>query len=140
MSDFNDQVIADFNATNGKPGGYFANAPVVLLHPIGAKSGIERITPLMYLPEGTDTWYVFASYGGAPKDPAWYHNVLANPDFDISLGDGTTISRIPVHATEIKGADRDAVYARQAALFPQFAEYEKKTSRDIIPVIELKRR
>nr|WP_314259478.1 nitroreductase family deazaflavin-dependent oxidoreductase [uncultured Devosia sp.] len=140
MSDFNDQVIADFNASGGKPGGHFKNAPVLLLHSIGAKSGLERTQPLMFLPEGSDAWFVFASYAGGPKDPAWYHNVVANPDFDISVGDGSTISRVPVHARVLEGQERDDVYAKQAGLFPQFAEYEEKTSRDVIPVIELSRR
>jgi len=138
MSNFNEQVIADFNANGGKPGGYFENAPVLLLHSIGAKSGLERTQPLMYLREDeTGPFYVFASYAGAPNNPAWYHNVVANPDFDISVGDGTTISRVPVHARVVEGRDRDTIYARQASLFPQFADYEKKTTREAIPVIEL---
>ena len=140
MSDFNDQVIADFNRNGGKPGGHFANAPVLLLHATGAKSGAERTQPLMFLPEGDATWYVFASYAGGPKDPAWFHNVVANPDLDISVGDGTTIERVPVRARVLEGAERDGVYARQALLFPQFADYEAKTTRDIIPVVELVRR
>jgi deazaflavin-dependent oxidoreductase (nitroreductase family) len=140
MSDFNDQVIADFNASGGKPGGHFKNAPVLLLHATGAKTGLERTQPLMFLPEGEDGWFIFASFGGGPKDPAWYHNVVANPDFDISVGDGATISRVPVHARVLEGDERDAVYAKQAALFPQFAQYEEKTSRDVIPVVELSRR
>lgn len=140
MSDFNEQVIADFNSNGGKPGGYFKDAPVLLLHTTGAKTGTERTTPLMYLPEGNDIWFVFASYAGAPKDPAWFHNVVAHPDLDISLGDGSRIERIAVHARVLEGAERDAVYARQASLFPQFADYAKKTTRESIPVIELSRR
>lgn len=137
MSSFNDQVIADFNQNGGKPGGHFEGAPVLLLHSIGAKTGAERTQPLMFLPEGEGKWFVFASYGGGPKDPAWYHNVVANPDFDISVGDGKTISRIPVRARVLEGAERDETYARQAKLFPQFAGYAEKTTRDVIPVIEL---
>lgn len=140
MSDFNDQVIADFNSNGGKPGGHFAGAPVLLLHAIGAKSGAERTQPLMYLPAGEATWYVFASYGGAPKDPAWFHNVVAHPELDISVGDGTTIARVPVRARVLEGTERDTIYAKQADLFPQFAAYAEKTTRDSIPVIELKRR
>ncbi|MDB5531306.1 MAG: nitroreductase family deazaflavin-dependent oxidoreductase [Devosia sp.] len=140
MSDFNNQVIADFNANGGKPGGYFAGAPVLLLHAIGAKSGAERTQPLMFLPEGDGTWYVFASYGGGPKDPAWFHNVVAHPELDISVGDGTTIARIPVRAHVLEGTERDTIYAKQAGLFPQFATYAETTTRDIIPVIKLTRR
>lgn len=138
MSDFNNQVIADFNSSNGKPGGYFKDAPILLLHSIGAKSGLERTQPLMFLKEEAEgPWFVFASYGGGPNDPAWFRNVVANPELDISVGDGTSIERVPVRARVLEGAERDTTYARQAELFPQFAEYEKKTTRDIIPVIEL---
>lgn len=137
MNDFNDKVIADFNSSNGKPGGYFEGAPVLLLHSIGAKSGAERTQPLMFLRENGGPWFVFASYGGGPNNPAWYHNIIANPEFDISVGDGSKIERVPVRARVLEGAERDTTYARQASLFPQFAEYEQKTTRDIIPVIEL---
>lgn len=140
MSDFNDQVIADFNSSGGKPGGYFQNAPVLLLHTIGAKSGLERTTPLMYLAQDDDHWFVFASFAGGPKDPAWFHNLVAQPEFDISLGDGSTIGRVPVRARVLEGTERDTVYARQAGLFPQFADYAAKTTRESIPVVELTRR
>ena len=139
MSDFNDQVIADFNANGGKPGGYFKDAPVLLLHAIGAKSGVERTQPLMFLPQDDKRWFVFASYAGGPKDPSWFHNIVAQPEFDISVGDGTTIERLPVRARVLEGAERDATYARQASLFPQFADYAQKTTRTI-PVVELTRR
>ena len=140
MSDFNDQVIADFNRNGGKPGGHFKDAPVLLLHALGAKSGVERTQPLMFLHDDNGPWYVFASYGGGPRDPAWFHNVVANPDLEISVGDGTTIQRIPVRARVLEGAERDTTYDRQARLFPQFAEYADKTTRDIIPVVELTQR
>lgn len=140
MSGFNDQVITDFNQNGGKPGGHFKNAPVLLLHATGAKTGLERTQPLMFLREGDGPWHVFASYGGADKDPAWFRNIVANPDLEISVGDGTTILRVPVHARVLEGEERTATYARQASLFPQFAAYEEKTARDIIPVIELSRR
>jgi deazaflavin-dependent oxidoreductase (nitroreductase family) len=140
MNDFNAQVVADFNATNGKPGGYFKDAPVLLLHSIGAKTGLERMHPLMYLQKDENAWYIFASKGGAPEDPVWYRNIVANPDFDISLGDGTKIERIPVHARILEGEERDSVYAEQSRRFPQFAEYKQKTTRSVIPVVELSRR
>ncbi len=136
MSDFNAQVIADFNATKGKPGGYFKDAPVLLLHSTGAKSGQERTLPLMFLRDGEGPWYIFASYGGNDSNPDWLHNLKAHPESAISVGDGTTISRVPVKARVVEGADRDRIYAQQASLFPQFADYEKKTTRTI-PVVEL---
>lgn len=138
MSDFNDKVIADFKQHGGRPGGYFKNAPVTLLHTIGAKTGQERLIPLMYLqPKPDGPRYVFASYGGAPNNPAWFHNLVAHPDIEIEVGDGTTIERVAVHARVLEGAERDTVYAEQARRFPQFAAYEEKTTRDIIPVVEL---
>lgn len=136
MSDFNDQVIADFNATNGKPGGYFKNAPVLLLHSTGAKSGVERTLPLMYMREGEGPWFIFASYAGNDSNPDWFHNLKANPDAAISIGDGTQISRVAVKTRIVEGEERDRIYARQASLFPQFADYQEKTSRTI-PVVEL---
>jgi deazaflavin-dependent oxidoreductase (nitroreductase family) len=141
MSDFNEQVIADFKQHGGKPGGYFKDAPVLLLYTVGAKSGQERLSPLMYLQREADgPWYVFASYGGAPKDPAWFHNLVAHPDAEIEIGDGTTIDRLGVHARVLNEDERAGVYAEQARRFPQFAEYEQKTTRDVIPVVELTRR
>ncbi|MDB5615456.1 MAG: nitroreductase family deazaflavin-dependent oxidoreductase [Devosia sp.] len=137
MSDFNDQVIADFTANGGKPGGYFEKADVLLLHAIGAKTGLERTQPLMYLKEGDGPWFIFASYAGGPKDPAWFNNIVAKPEVEISVGDGTTIERVPVQARVLEGTERETTYARMASLFPQFADYEEKTTRDIIPVIEL---
>jgi deazaflavin-dependent oxidoreductase (nitroreductase family) len=139
MSAFNEQVIADFNTTRGKPGGHFQGKPVLLLHAIGAKSGIERTTPLMFLHEGDGPWYVFASYGGAPNDPAWFRNIVAQPDLHISVGDGQEITRVPVRARVLDGKEREQTYARQAELYPQFAGYEQKTTRTI-PVVELTRR
>jgi deazaflavin-dependent oxidoreductase (nitroreductase family) len=141
MNDFNAKVIADFKEHGGKPGGYFKNAPVLLLYAIGAKSGQERLQPLMYLQEQPDgPWYIFASYGGSPTNPAWFHNLVARPEVAIEVGDGTTIERIPVRARVLGETERARVYAEQARRYPQFARYEEKTTRDVIPVIELTRR
>ena len=130
MNDFNAQVIADFNAHGGKPGGYFKDAPVLLLHAIGAKTAQERTQPLMYLRDEEGPWYIFASYAGGPNNPAWFHNLVANPQAAISVGDGTTIERLPVTARVLAGEERDGIYAEMARRFPQFAEYEQKTTRD----------
>jgi deazaflavin-dependent oxidoreductase (nitroreductase family) len=86
------------------------------------------------LPDG-DALYVFASAHGSDKHPDWYHNVVAHPDFTIEKG----TAMIPVHATEVSGEERDAIFARHAARFPVFAEYERKLARTI-PVIRLERR
>lgn len=140
MSDYNDNIIADFARTNGKPGAGMQGRPVLLLHAIGAKSGLERTNPLMFHREGDGPWFIFASMGGAPADPAWYRNVVANPEFDISVGDGTSIERVPVRARVLEGEERETIYATQAKNWPQFAGYAEKTTRPFIPVIELSRR
>lgn len=134
MTDFNAQVIEEFRANHGKVGGNFEGAPLLLLHSVGAKSGETRVSPVMYLPDG-DRFIVFASKAGAPSNPGWYHNLKANPDATIEVGDDT----FDVRAEELPRAERDAKYAEQAARFPGFADYEKQTDR-VIPVLALTRR
>lgn len=134
QNDFNERIIAEFRANGGKVGGRFAGAPMLLLATLGAKSGLRRTTPLVYLPDG-DRYIIFASKGGAPTHPSWYHNLLAHPDTTIEVGSET----VPVTAVVLTGEERDRLYARQAALRPAFAEYQAKTTRRI-PVIALQRR
>jgi deazaflavin-dependent oxidoreductase (nitroreductase family) len=129
--DWNAQIIAEFRANAGKVGGPFEGAPLLLLHTRGAKTGLPRVHPVMYLPDGAD-YVVFASKAGAPTNPDWYHNLTADPLVSIEVGDAT----VPVTAEEVTGAERDSLYARQAAIYPGFAEYEAKTSR-VIPVVRL---
>ncbi len=131
VDDFNRRNIEEFRANHGRIGGQFEGAPVLLLHTIGARSGEERVSPMMYLPDG-DRYLVFASAAGADRNPAWYWNLLANPDASIELGD----EHLDVHAVELAGAERDEKYAEQARRYPGFAEYERKTSRTI-PVLAL---
>ena len=104
--DFNRRNIEEFRANHGRMGGQFEGAPVLLLHSTGARSGEERVTPMMYLPDG-DRYLVFASAAGADRNPAWYHNLMANPDACIEVGDDC----VEVHAVELHGAERDAKYA-----------------------------
>ena len=131
MSDWNAGVISEFHSNHGKVGGTFAGAPLLLLHHRGARTGRPRVNPMMYLKDGS-RYLVFASKGGAPTNPDWYHNLRAHPDVEIEVGDET----IGVHAEEVKGPERDRFYARQASLYPQFADYQKKTKRTI-PVVAL---
>ena len=141
MSDNNAQVIADFKHNGGKPGGYFTNIPVMLSYTIGAKSGLERLSPLMYLRLATGgPWHIFATDGGAPKNPAWFYNLVAHPDAEIEIGDGTTIERIAVHAQVVEGTEGAAIFAEQAKRYPNFGVYAEQTTRKAIPVVELKRR
>jgi deazaflavin-dependent oxidoreductase (nitroreductase family) len=134
-NNFNDTVIAEFRQNAGKVSGNFEGAPLLLLTTTGAKSGQQRTTPVMYLPEG-DHWYVFASMGGAPTSPAWYHNLVAHPDVTVEIG----TDKFEARATPVTDrAERDRVYAEQVSRFPQFAEYEQKTKR-VIPVVKLERK
>ncbi|MEB3052324.1 nitroreductase family deazaflavin-dependent oxidoreductase [Mycolicibacter sp. MYC123] len=129
--DFNARNIAEFRSSGGKLGGQFEGAPVLLLTTIGAKSGQQRISPMMYLPEG-DRIFVFASNAGSDRHPSWYHNLRANPSATVEIGTETQ----SVTATEITGAEHDRLYAIQAERYPGFATYRERTDR-IIPVIEL---
>ncbi|MCV7227956.1 nitroreductase family deazaflavin-dependent oxidoreductase [Mycolicibacterium komossense] len=130
----NRQVIDEFRKTGGKAGGMFEGKPLVLVHHVGAKSGVERIAPLVPLLD-SDRIYIFASKGGADTNPDWYHNLVANPDTVAELA----TEKFPVTVRVLAGDERDDVYAKQAAVEPQFAEYQRKTSR-LIPVLELQRR
>jgi deazaflavin-dependent oxidoreductase (nitroreductase family) len=132
-SDWNSNVIAEFRANAGKVGGMFAGAPLLLLHTTGAKTGQERVNPLMYLPDG-DRMAIFASKGGAPAHPHWYLNLKANPSVTVEVGEETFAAT----AIEVTGEERDELYARQAAAYPQFAEYQKDNPR-LIPVVLLER-
>lgn len=129
--DFNALTIADFRANHGQVGGNFAGAPMLILHTTGARTGAERLHPMMYLADD-GRYLVFASKGGADINPDWYHNLVAHPDVQIEVGDDL----LDVHAVELTGAERDEKYAEQARRYPGFAEYERRTAR-VIPVIAL---
>ena len=132
MNDFNAQIIEEFRANDGRVGGQFDGMPILLLHHTGAKSGEQYVNPLAY--QADDGRYVvFASRGGSPVNPGWYHNLKANPDITIEVGTET----IPVHAEEAQGEERDRLYRTQAERLPVFAEYEQKTGGRIIPVMVL---
>ena len=131
MSDFNEQIIDEFRANEGRVGGNFEGAPLLLLHSTGAKSGAERINPMMYLADG-DRYLVFASKNGATTNPDWYHNLKANPRATIEVGTQT----LQVDAIDLEGAERSRMYDKQAALYPGFATYQENTDR-VIPVVAL---
>ncbi len=130
-NDWNAKIIEEFHANEGKVGGVFEGATMLLLHTEGAKTGAPRVNPLVYLPDG-DRYVVFASKGGAPTNPHWYRNLLADPNVTIEVGTET----IAVKANMIAGPERDELYARQVERFASFAEYERTTTR-VIPVIAL---
>jgi deazaflavin-dependent oxidoreductase (nitroreductase family) len=131
VNDWNATIIEEFRANEGRVGGFFEGAPVLLLHTKGAKSGLERINPMMYLDyEGKR--YIFASYAGAPTHPDWYHNLVANPDVTVEAG--TDSYEATAHPVSLE--ERDRIYPIQGERYPNFAEYETKTTRKI-PVVEL---
>ncbi|GAA5063620.1 nitroreductase family deazaflavin-dependent oxidoreductase [Nocardia callitridis] len=133
LAEMNRTVIDEFRTTGGNGSGVFAGVPLILVHHVGAKSGTERIAPLVYFREG-ERVFIFASKGGADEHPAWYHNLVANPNTKVEIGTET----FPVIAKVLAGAERDEYYAKNAAVQPQFTDYQNKTSR-IIPVVELVR-
>jgi deazaflavin-dependent oxidoreductase (nitroreductase family) len=129
--DWNAKVIQEFRANGGRVGGQFAGAPLLLLTSTGARTGTQRVRPMMYLPEG-DRLYVFASKAGAPTNPDWFRNLVANPRATVEVGTDT----YDVDASVLQGEERDRVYAQQAAAYPGFAEYQAATDR-VIPVVAL---
>ncbi|MDO3403545.1 nitroreductase family deazaflavin-dependent oxidoreductase [Mycolicibacterium neoaurum] len=133
LSDFNRQIVEEFRANAGKVGGPLEGSTLVLLHTVGAKSGQPRLSPLAYL-EVDGKALVVGSYAGAPKDPAWVHNLRANPGARIEIG----TDAYDVTARELPADERDATYPKIVEKAPVFAEYQAKTSR-AIPLFELVR-
>lgn len=129
-NDWNAKIIEEFRANSGKVGGPFEGAPLLLLHTTGAKTGREHVTPVMY--RALDGGYaVFASKAGAPSNPAWYHNLVANPDVRAEIGAQT----LPLRARVADDAEREPIWSAQKREYPGFEEYEEKTSRQIPVVI-----
>ena len=131
----NTPIIDEFRSNDGVVGGFFAGVPLVLLHHKGAKSGTERLVPLASQKQD-DGWAVFASKGGADENPAWYYNLLANPETTIEVGTET----VAVRAYEAKDDEYERIWTKQKTDLPNFAEYEQKTKGSYIPVIVLERR
>jgi len=130
---FNDSVVEEFRANGGKVGGPFEGADMLLLTTTGAKSGQPRLSPLAYFTVD-DKMFIIGSFAGADFDPAWVHNLRANPRAHIEVG----TTAYDVNARELPLAERDALYPKIVELTPVFGEYQAKTSR-VIPVIELQK-
>jgi deazaflavin-dependent oxidoreductase (nitroreductase family) len=130
---FNDQIIGEFRANGGEVPRF--GRSLILLHHIGAKSAVERVSPVMGLPSDAG-WLIAASKGGSDENPAWYHNLLAHPEVTIETPDDAAVA---VRAVELARPERDAAWSRFTAASPGFASYEQRTRR-VIPVIELRRR
>jgi deazaflavin-dependent oxidoreductase (nitroreductase family) len=133
MSDWNQQVIEEFRANGGKVA-QFGDADMVLLHHTGAKTGTERVTPLVSRVDGDDI-IIYASKAGAPTHPDWFHNLVANPRAAVELGTET----IAVTARVAEGDERERLWSRQKEEMPGFAEYEKTAGDRQIPVVVLER-
>lgn len=131
-SDYNAAIIEEFRATGGHPGGDWAGTPMILIHHIGARSGIERVTPLGYLPLGDDRFAVVASSGGSPHHPDWCHNLKANPVITAEVGAGT----LTVVAEELDDTARAGLWPKLVARFPTVGKYQAATARRI-PVFVL---
>jgi deazaflavin-dependent oxidoreductase (nitroreductase family) len=134
LNDFNRTVIEEFRTNDGEVTGVFAGAPMVLITHTGAKSGRQRTTPLVHTRDG-DRVVIIASKGGAPTNPAWLHNIKAHPHVTVELPTETFEAEAEILTD---GPERDRLFAQQAALMPNFSEYQEKTDR-VIPVVALTR-
>ena len=133
-NEWNKQIIEEFRANDGKVGGHFENMTLLLLHTTGAKSGQPRINPLACIQNG-DQFVIMASKGGAPTHPDWYYNLIANPQVSVEVG----TEKFEALAKVAEGSERTALFEKLSSFYPNFAEYQKKTTR-VIPVITLSRR
>ncbi len=133
MKAFNAGIVEEFRANGGKVGGPFQDGNILLLHTTGAKSGKTRLSPLAFI-DVDGRMLIVGSYAGAPNDPAWVHNLRANPHAHIEVG--TDAYDVTVH--ELSADEREAVFPAIVAAAPVFAEYQAKTSR-VIPIFELTR-
>ena len=135
----NSDVVRQFRSDNGKiSSGMFKGARLLLLTTTGAKTGKERINPLAFTRDG-DNYVIIASKGGSPTHPDWYHNILANPEVGVEVATHSGVHQFRAHARIAEGDERRRLYDAQAAVMPNFAEYQKKTEREI-PVIVLEPR
>lgn len=137
FNEWNQKVVAEFHSNGGRLSGQFAGAPILLLHTKGRRSGKEFLNPLAYYADG-DRYLVFASKGGADTHPDWYLNLVASPTAHIEVRTDADVESFDVQVTELQGEERDRLYAAQAKVMPNFAEYQAGTER-VIPVIALNR-
>jgi deazaflavin-dependent oxidoreductase (nitroreductase family) len=135
VNDFNEKIIAEFRANDGKVGGQFANANLLLLHTTGAKSGEPRVSPLAYF-RVDGKLIIIGSFAGAPVSPAWVHNLRANPQARVEVGASLGVQVLDVAARELPADERAALFDKITAIAPGFAEYQAKTTR-VIPLFEL---
>jgi deazaflavin-dependent oxidoreductase (nitroreductase family) len=136
LNEWNQRIMAEFRANHGRCGGDFEGAPMIIIHHVGRTTGTKYENPLVYQPGPNGRMYLVGSYGGAPKTPAWFGNLVAAGQATVEVGDET----FEVKVIEITGAERDEVFAKQKAAMPVFAEYEQKTvGVRTIPILALDR-
>jgi deazaflavin-dependent oxidoreductase (nitroreductase family) len=133
-NDVDDGIIEEFRANEGRVGGLLAGTPMILIHHVGARSGIERVTPLACTPQGDGRYVIVASNGGSPTHPSWYHNLKANPRIDVEVGTET----FTVLAEELDGTARTQLWPKLVAASPSLGEFETRTTRRI-PLLMLTR-
>jgi len=136
MASWSQAIIDEFHAKGGKGVGQFGNR-LVLLTTTGARSGKEGTTPVMYHRDG-ERYVVVASKGGAPDNPAWYHNLKTNPVARVEVGTESGTETFEVRAREAEGEERERMWAERVAIAPGFGDYQRNTSRRI-PVMILER-
>ncbi len=134
MAGWNEGIIEEFRANEGRVGGRFAGMPILLVHHKGARTGTERVNPLAYQKLGDDAWAIFGSKGGAPTNPDWVYNLKANPHAKVEIG----TEAVEVKARIAQGEEREGIWEKQKKAVPGFAVYEERTRRQI-PVIILER-
>jgi deazaflavin-dependent oxidoreductase (nitroreductase family) len=136
MAGWNDAIIEEFRSNEGRVGGRFQGMPILLLHHRGAKTGTERVNPLAYRDLGTGAVAIFASKGGSPTNPDWYHNVRTNPEVRVEIGPET----FEAMARVAEGDERERIWEANKRDIPGFAAYEKRTPRQIpVVILELMR-
>ena len=134
INEFNNKVIEEFRANEGRAGGPLAGTPIMLLHHIGAKSRIERVTPVAYNPQGDGAFVIVASNGGSPTHPSWYYNLKANPRIEVEVG----TKRFTALAKELDGTARADLWPKLIEAAPSIGEFQAKTTRQI-PLLVLTR-
>ena len=132
----NTRITREFRETGGKVGGPFEHATIILLHTTGARTGQERVTPLVAQPLEGGRYAIFASHGGAPKHPDWYRNLRAHPQVTYEVASAAGITTVHATARVTTGEERERIWTKQKRDRPYFADYEQKTTRQI-PVIVL---
>jgi deazaflavin-dependent oxidoreductase (nitroreductase family) len=131
-NDFNTKIIEEFRANEGRVGGPMAGTTIILVHHIGARSGIERVSPLACSPQGDGRFAIVAASGGSPTHPDWYHNLKANPMITVEVGTQTFTAR----AEELDDIARAELWPKLVAESPSVGEFQARTTRQI-PVFML---